>query len=189
MSVVAQASDLEIGEPKLPIYYKPPKRFGGSDPYQFDEPKMCFRQKYYSACDVLIQELLDRFEQKEFMQPVLTMESLLIKSANGECHTDELRTMKESVFKGDLNFDSLERHLGGLVDAIHQALPQVKRVTSVRTICDAMKCDPYRSMLSEVHKLLRLYLTSYYLFYIRKSILNVKASTNVLESNHDRAKT
>ena len=77
------------------------------------------------------------------MQPVLTIESLLIKSANGECHTDELRTMKESVFKGDLNFDSLERHLGVLVDAIHQALPQVKRVTSVRTICDAMKCDPY----------------------------------------------
>lgn len=67
--------------------------------------------------------------------------------------------MKESVFKGDLNFDSLERHLGVLVDAIHQALPQVKRVTSVRTICDAMKCDPYRTMLSEVHKLLRLYLT------------------------------
>ena len=108
MSVVAQASDLEIGEPKLPRYRKPPKRFGGSDPHQFDEPKMCFRQKYYSACDILIQELLDRFKQEEFMQPVLTMESLLIKYANGECHTDELRTMKESVFKGDLNFDSLE---------------------------------------------------------------------------------
>ena len=45
-----------------------------------------------------------------------------------------------------------------------------------------MKYDSYRSMLSEVHKPLRLYLTSYYLFYNRKSILNIKASTNVLES-------
>jgi len=157
--VVTQAKDLEIGEPKLPRYRKPPKRFGGSDPHQFDEPKRYFRHKYYSACDILIQELVDRFEQKEFMQPVLAMESLLIKSANGECHADELKTVKESVFKEDLNFDSLERHLGVLVDVIHLALPQVKKVTSIRTICDAMKCDPYRSMLSEVHKLLQLYLT------------------------------
>ena len=87
------------------------------------------------------------------------MESLLIKSANGECHADELKTVKESVFKEDLNFDSLERHLGVLVDVIHLALPQVKKVTSIQTICDAIKCDPYRSMLSEVHKLLQLYLT------------------------------
>ena len=143
MSVVAQASDLEIGEPKLPRYCKPPKRFGGSDPHQFDEPKRYFGQKYYSACDILIQELLDRFEQKEFMQPVLTMESLLIKSANGECHTDELQTMKESVFKEDLNYDSLERHLGVLMLFIWHY--HKLRVTSIRTICDAMKCDPYRS--------------------------------------------
>ena len=73
-SAVAQASYLEIGEPKLPRYRKPPKRFGGSDPHVFAQPKEYFRQKYYSACGILIQELLDRFEQREFMQPVLTME-------------------------------------------------------------------------------------------------------------------
>ena len=33
------------------------------------------------------------------------------------------------------------------------------KVTSIRTICNAMKCDSYRSMLSEVHKQLWLYLT------------------------------
>ena len=90
-SAVAQANDLEIGEPKLPRYRKPPKRFGGSDPHVFaHQPKEYFRQKYYSAFDILIQELLDRFEQREFMQPVLTMESILIKSANGDCHADDL---------------------------------------------------------------------------------------------------
>ena len=62
--VVAQASNLEISEPKLPRYRKPPKRFGGSDPHQFDEPKRYFQQKYYTACGILVQELLDRFEQK-----------------------------------------------------------------------------------------------------------------------------
>jgi len=38
-SVITHAKDLEIGEPKLQRYHKPPKRFGGSDPHQFDEPK------------------------------------------------------------------------------------------------------------------------------------------------------
>lgn len=90
------------------------------------------------------------------MQPILTMESLLI---NGEHHAEELKRVKESVFKDDLDFDRLERHLGVLVDVIHQALPQVKKVTSARTICTAMRIDPYRTMLSEIHKLLQLYLT------------------------------
>jgi len=58
------------------------------------------------------------------------------------------------VFKEDLNFDSVERHLEVLVDVILLALPQVKKVTSIQTICNTMKCDPYRSMLSEVHKLI-----------------------------------
>ena len=87
------------------------------------------------------------------------MESVLIKSANGENYAEELKQVKESVFKADLDYDRLEKHLGVLVDVIHQALPEVKKVTSVRTICEAMKSPPYRTMLSEVHKLLRLYLT------------------------------
>ena len=45
------------------------------------------------------------------------------------------------------------------MDVIHQALPEVKKVTSVCTICEAMKSPPYRIMLSEVHRLLRFYLT------------------------------
>lgn len=72
-NIVAEASSLQIGEPKLPRHRKPLKRYGGSD------PKKYFRQSYFAACDILIQELLDRFEQKEIMQPVLAMESLLIK--------------------------------------------------------------------------------------------------------------
>ena len=53
----------------------------------------------------------------------------------------------------------MERHLGILVDVIHQALPQVKKVTTVLTIYEAMNKGPYKVMLKEVHKLLRLYYT------------------------------
>ena len=42
---------------------------------------------------------------------------------------------------------------------MHLALPEVKKVTSVRTICEAMQANMNRELLSEVHKLIRLYLT------------------------------
>lgn len=45
-------------------------------------------------------------------------------------------------------------------EVIKQALPMVKKVTSVHTLCEAMNTNStYKSMLSEVHKSLRLYLT------------------------------
>ena len=42
---------------------------------------------------------------------------------------------------------------------IRVELPDVKQVTNIRTICTAMEAHANRSMLSEVHKLLRLFLT------------------------------
>lgn len=55
---------------------------------------------------------------------------------------------------------STSRHLSLLVDVIKEACPEVKKVTSVQTVCDAMNTkETYTSVLSEVHKLLRLYLT------------------------------
>ena len=108
----------------------------------------------------MIEELVDRFEQKTVMEPVLALESLLLKSANGECFDEQLKKVKESVFQSDLDFDRLQKQLGVLVDVIRQALPSVTKVTKVRTICDAMNVqDTYKEMFTETHKLLRLYLT------------------------------
>ena len=43
---------------------------------------------------------------------------------------------------------------------IRQVLPTVIKVTFIRTICEAMNSQVvYKSMLSEVHNILRLYLT------------------------------
>ena len=69
---------LNIGEPVLPRFRRPPKRFDGDTQHEFCNPKKFFRIQYFEACDVLIQERDDRFEQKEIMQPVLCMESLLL---------------------------------------------------------------------------------------------------------------
>ena len=128
---------LNIGEPVLPRF---PNRFDGDTQHEFCNPKKFFQIQYFEACDVLIQELDDRFEQKEIMQPVLCMESLLLKSANGEEHITELKEFTASVFKEDLSVEKLERELAILVDMIHVELPDVKRVTSIHTF--VKQCMP-----------------------------------------------
>ena len=137
-TTVNDARVLNIGEPVLPRFSGPPKRFDGDTQHEFCNPKEFFRIQYFEACDLLIQELDDRFEQKEIMQPVLNMESLLLKSANGEGHITELKEFTASVFKEDLSVEKLERELAILVDMIYVELPDVKRVTSIRTICEAI---------------------------------------------------
>ena len=98
-SIVSLASKLQINEPKLPRYRKTPARLGGSQPHQFSSPKALFRQQYFAACDVLIEELADRFEQKTVMKPVLAVESLLLKSANGQNFDEDLKAVQDSVFQ------------------------------------------------------------------------------------------
>ena len=127
-------------------------------PHRFFVPKDYFRSQYFEGCDLLVQELSDHFEQKEVIQPVLSIESQLIKAANGEDSTEELRIMTESVFLNDLSIDKLERQLAILVDVIHVGLPTVK-VTCVHTICEAMQAHANGEILSEIHKLIQLYLT------------------------------
>ena len=66
---------------------------------------------------------------------MVAMESILLKSANGEEYSDELNSLAVSVFKDNLDYDKLERHLNILDGVVHEALPEVKKVTSIQTIC------------------------------------------------------
>ena len=158
-SAVKQATHLCIGQPRLPRYRKPPKNFDGSQPHQFSSPRSFSRQQYFEACDLFIQQLNDRFEQKDIIKPVVAMESILLKSANGEEYGDELNSLKFSVLKDDLDYDKLGRHLSILASVVHEALPEVEKVTSIRTICVAMRAQTYRTLLSAVHELVQLSLT------------------------------
>lgn len=156
--IVEEAISLNIGEPKLPRYRKPPNRFEGSIPHQFDTPKSFFRQVFFESCDLLINELESRFEQPS-IEPVLAIESLLIKAANKGSIENAISILKECIYREDFDFTVLEHQAPVIFDVIHQVLPSVRKVTSIRTVCDALMEHSYRQMLSEVHKLLRLYLT------------------------------
>ena len=149
---------LKIGEAKLPRQRRAPKRFQESETHQFDTPKSFFRQIYFESCDLLVNELQSRFEQPS-VGPVLAIERLLMKAANQESTDFEIGLLKESICKEDFDFAVLERQVPVITDVIHQVFPTVKKVTSIRTVCDALTEHSYRQMLSEVHKLLRLYLT------------------------------
>ena len=107
---------------------------------------------------MLLGELNSRFDQ-EFMKPLQAMESVLINAANGNPFADDLDMLSSSVFGKDLDFAKLARHLAVLPDIVSQALPEVKKVTSIRTVCEAMATGAHRATFSEMDKLLRLYLT------------------------------
>ena len=158
---VHTAQELQIDEPILPRYRRAPKRLDqGSRPHQFLTPMEYFRQQYYEVCDLMIGELNDRFEQQNLLPPVLALESVLLNAANGLNYKDQLKVVQQYCYKDDFNFSRLDSQLGILADGIKVALPSVKKVTSMRTICDAMNAQTvYKTMLSEVHKQLRLYLT------------------------------
>ena len=55
---------------------------------------------------------------------------------------EQLQTVRESCYSGDFNFNDLKRHLLLLVDIIKQGTPNVKEVTSIHTICEAMNSQP-----------------------------------------------
>ena len=150
--VVTTAQKLKIGEPQLPRYRRVPRRLDdGSQPHRYSTPKEYFRHQ--------LSELDKRFDQQQLLSPVLTLENLLLEASNGHSYQN-LDSLKISCYKNDFNFDRLHSQLSLCADMIKQALPTVKCVTSVRTICEAMNTNnTFKSMLSEVHNLLRLYLT------------------------------
>ena len=83
------------------------------------------------ACDLVIQELHDRFGQREVIKPIVTLESLLLKSANGEECIQELYDFNDFVYRQEFTVEKVEKQLGILVDVIHVELPEVKQVTIV----------------------------------------------------------
>ena len=159
--VVDIAQKMSIGGPQLPRYRRLPKRLeDGGEPHRYDAPRDYFHHQYFEACDLLLRELEDRFEQQALLPPILSLENILLKAANGEAYEEDFQMAKISCYKDDINFDHLQKQLPLCADLIRQALPSVKQVTSMRTICEVMNTQQvYKSMLYEVHNLLRLYLT------------------------------
>ena len=95
------------------------------------------------------------------LKVVADIESLLLDSANGIT-----RAVPESITdmcRGDLDKDCLAVHLQMLPDSVKQyshasGLP-IKKVISIRTLCDALNDGDSKQLLSQVQTLLQLFLT------------------------------
>ncbi len=69
---------------------------------------------------------------------MLALENLLMNASNGKYFDTEFDVVKESCYSSDCDFDALQKQLPLLSNMIRQALPEIKVVTSLRTVCDAM---------------------------------------------------
>jgi len=74
--------------------------------------------------------------------------------------SEHLEELQRSCFGTDIDCGRLGHQLYHVHDAVKTTLPEVRQVTNIRTICEAFnKTALIKTLLGEVHKLLRLYLT------------------------------
>ena len=92
----------------------------GSHPHCFSSSRDYHHHLYFEAWNLLLREIPDRFDQQEVLPPVLGLESLLIKAANGEAYGDVLHNVEQSCYAPDLDFTVLRRQLPLLVDVVKQ---------------------------------------------------------------------
>ena len=144
-----------IGQPVLPRSRKQPARYdSGSEPYQFNSVKVYYRKFYFKACDRLSGELQNRFETIQ-IPSVVSMELAVMKAANKKDFKNEVTKIGESCFKNDVDLEELKVQLALLPDVIKKGTPEVKTVTSIHTVCEAMNSNElFKEMLPAVHKLL-----------------------------------
>ena len=151
-----------ISPPVLPRSRQPPRRYNsGTQEYTHPSPKELYRQQYYEVIDLLVNEMDRRFDQETF-SILQEMETLLIESCNGMKPTPSSRF--SSIDNDDFDIDRLSHQLEMLQDLVTTANEDfdmgLKEVTSIDTICEIFNiCSFAKKMMSEVHRLLSLYLT------------------------------
>lgn len=162
-SVVHEATEY-TGEPILPRVRKLPRRFDDSDlPVQYSCPEEYFRRQYYEILDIVNQEMTNRFDQATFrvLQEIENI-NILIRSCNGDTVT--LSDGFKNLYSKDLKLQNLSTQLSLLPDIVSTVNTEhqmgVKKVTTVNTVVELLNCCSFsRTMLKEVNRLLRLYLT------------------------------
>ena len=136
-------------EPRLPRYTRPPRRIDdGSAPHQHSAPVDYFRQQYFEAIDTVRQTIEDRFNQKNFLV-VRQIEEVLASGGEGLEKTEIPKT-----YGADLDIEKLKLQLKVLPGALDGKNPTVMSTVSILKEGDSMQ-----GLLSEVTKLVRLYLT------------------------------
>ena len=68
--------------------------------------------------------------------------------------------LAQSCYRDDIDWSDLKRHLPLLHDVIKKGTPNVRKVTSIHTIREALNSNAvFKDMLPTVYQLLELYLT------------------------------
>ena len=145
-------------EPCLPRQRKTPRRY---DAHQYEDPKARYRHAYFEVLDLAGGEVERRFNHED-LHTIKQIEVLLLAAGNGE-QVDTFSPLIQNYLKDDFDLERLKTHLSLVKNMIKEANSQripVTRVTNVRTISEAMNTSHiYKTMLSEVAKLLKLYFT------------------------------
>ena len=113
------------------------------------------------ACTIIDEQLQTQFDKKN-LGPILEMEKALLAAANKEDYNPHVEQLKTSVYcqNGDVILPDPARHMPMEYDIVKRMLLSVKRLTTERTICEAMNSSSVcKEMVPSVHNLLRLYLT------------------------------
>ena len=157
LSVLQESERTEhVKEPKLPKLRKVPKRIdGGAESHVYQTPKEHYRRIFFEVIDCISGEITNRFDQPSFTF-IQSVEEILIDAANGK-EVQNPPAVTE-CYRNDLDFDRLSQQLRSL----HDLCSHYRKVTNVDSITQALvESDnrAIRAMLSEVRKLLQLYLT------------------------------
>ena len=149
-------------EPCLPWYRKIPRWYDeGGQGHLYEEPKARYRHAYFEALELAAGEVEKRFDHED-IHTIKEIETPLLKADNGET-IDSLSLLIQNYLRNDIDLDRLKIQLSLVQDMIKAATSEsipVIKVTNVRTIAEAMNTsDIYKTMLSEVNKLLQLYFT------------------------------
>ena len=150
--VVTEAQDL-TEEPVLP---RRKRIVEEADCYNHETPK-----EYFELLDIITNEISRRFDQKDF-SVVAEIEQSILSAGNGQ--EVIIPEAVQTLYKEDLNMVRLSTHLRMLPDIIKSygeaTGTPIKKVTNVRTVCQAMNEIPgAKSLCSELDRLLRLFLT------------------------------
>ena len=160
---VVQASQDLIDEPILPRRRKIPRCINdGADPHLYETPQDFHRQNYFQALDEVTNELSRRFDQED-IKIVAAIEKMLLSAAY--CDKDiVIPGVVQETHQNDIQVEPLKAQLKLIPDLIVHykdlAGVTIKKVTSIRTLCDVTNSNAVaKSLCPEVHTLLKLYMT------------------------------